>query len=191
MCYRKGCTTKGTAAIVDKTYCARHFVEAIEKRVRKDVRTRKGITTKAYTAQKAHTPKRAYSFLDSKTKEVAAAKRLLDNIFQGHLRMQTGKKAGKNTIIPTNMDREINRMLPFYLEKKKISRPQGILFLDNVTDDEMLDLCKIWKIPGQREPRNPLVEAIEAAHPGTKFALKKSLDQVMHRSGDAQVMRSG
>jgi uncharacterized protein (UPF0147 family) len=168
MCFIRGCTKKGTYSTLDKAYCERHFVTAIEKRVRKDLRVHKKISTK-----------KTYTILDTRTKEKAIATRMLASIFGEHLHVKKTKKITKNTIIPTNLDREINKKLAFFLEKKKVKPQQGILILDNVTDDEQMVLAKIWKIPGKPEPKNPLVMAIEKKHPGTVFALKKSLDQVI------------
>lgn len=166
MCFVKSCKKGGQYEIIDKTYCSRHFVEAVEKRVRKDLRVHKKITTR-----------KTYTFLDSRTKEAAIAKRFLKSIFQGHLAIHSTKKAGNNTIIPTSMSRDIASKLSFYLDKKRVTQ-RGIPFLDNVTDGELCMLAAIWKIPAKRERPHPLVEAIERAHPGTMFALKKSLDEV-------------
>jgi hypothetical protein len=178
-CFISSCTTAAFSTPEKRPYCARHYLEHIEKRVRKDIRIRKILSTK-----------KTYYLLASTTKEYALAQYFLDRIFNKHLKLipvkaiPTKIAARSATIVPTNLDREVNRNLKYFLEKKPFPKDQHILFLDHVLDDEMLIVCRILKIHhSTREQRNPLFAALEEKHPGTTFALKKSLDHCRRTYG--------
>lgn len=150
-----------TLSYTPRRYCTDHFLELIEKRIRKETRKRGLIK-----------PNNSYILLRKKDKETAIAHHFLARIFGKNITLKTkGKEA---TIIPTNLDREINAFLNTYLENKPLKKQKGIFFLDNVLDEELMIIAKILKIPAKSEPKHQLIEAIEKKHPGMKFALNRS-----------------
>ncbi|MBC8500622.1 MAG: hypothetical protein ISS25_00890 [Nanoarchaeota archaeon] len=150
-----------------RNYCDSCFLKMIEKRVRKDIRTSNKIE-----------PRGSVKLLNDDSKEFFLTKQLLKNIFGKHLTIKEVKKASKETLIPTNLDREVKEKLEIYLENKK-EKPSRKKILHNVLEEEIIEMCRIKKIKiGKKEKKNSLIESIEKPYPGTKFALAKSLKKI-------------
>jgi hypothetical protein len=162
-CSKTPCKKPGriTLSYTPRRYCNDHFIYLVEKRIRKETRKRGLIkANNSYIIQK------------NKDKETVIALHFLSQIFGKQITLKTTGK-GKR-IIPTNLDRECQTFLNTYLENKKAKKQAGILFLDNVLDEELMHIAKILKIPARPEPKHQIIEAIEKKHPGMKFALNRS-----------------
>jgi len=164
------CQAKATISLsyLDRHYCTKCFSEMIEKRVRKDIRINK----------KAGKEKEISLFND-KSKEFCVAKYILESVFSKSKVLKLVKKVGNKTFVATNLDREVKSKLEEYLKGKKKKDIKGAKILNNVTEEEIIQFCKIknFKI-GKKESKNNLIEGIENKYPGTKFALGKSFTRI-------------
>ena len=50
--------------------------------------------------------------------------------------------------------------------------------LDNITEHEIIEYCKLVNIPITNSKKHKLIEQIESAYPGSKFALAKSFKNI-------------
>jgi hypothetical protein len=159
------CKKRATVSLsyTPRRYCDRDFLILLGKRVRKNIRMRKEIL-----------PKKRY-VLKGGGKELAIARYFLKDVFGEHLLLVRSR--GK-MIIPTNMDRENARNLAGFLENRNLPKKNGILFLDDVLDEEMCIIARILRIRGGKEKSHQLIDDIDRKHPGSRFALKQSLDGV-------------
>lgn len=147
------------------TYSEQNFLTMIEKRVRKNLRIKKKVKGKSV------------EILNDQSKEFFMTKLLLENIFGKHLEIKEVRKSNKKTLIPTNLDREIKEKLANYLNNKK-AKEKKTKILDNVLEEEIIIFCKLHKIRiGKKEEKNELIESIEKAQSGTKFAMAKSFEK--------------
>ncbi|NQU98063.1 hypothetical protein HQ533_01225 [Candidatus Woesearchaeota archaeon] len=163
-----GCRQKASIKLsyTKREYCDKCFLKLIEKRVRKDIRINKKIKEKTI------------ELLNDNSKEFFIAKTLLNNIFGKHLAIKEVKNPSKETIIPTNLDREVKRNLKNYLENKNNKKDHKKI-LDNVLEEEIIFLCKVKKIKvSKKEGKNSLIEEVEKEYPGTKFALARSFEKI-------------
>lgn len=171
-CHIPSCSRKATVILsyINRSYCDAHFMELIERRVRKDLRTKKKIDiTKSYV------------LLDDKSKETEAAVFFLERIFKKRLKFRRDTKPKGKVIVATNLDREINRGVECYLKNRKFpkhAKGACVLLLDSVLDEELVCIARILKIKAKREPVHPLIEAVDKNH-HIKFSLKKSLDYMI------------
>ncbi|MBC8494962.1 hypothetical protein H8D36_02300 [archaeon] len=139
----------------------------IEKKTRKSIRVNRKIKKE-----------KIIELLDDGSKEFRVAKLILKNIFGKNKKIRTVKKISKQTLIPTNLDREIKEKLNCYLNNKT-HKYEGIKILENILEDEIIGFCKTNKIKiGTKEKRNDLIEAVEKLQPRTKYALAKSLEKI-------------
>ncbi|MFH1589120.1 MAG: hypothetical protein ABIB43_00970 [archaeon] len=142
------------------------FLKMIEKRVRKDLRINKKIE-----------PKKV-ELLVNGSKESLMTKVLLENIFGKHLQITEVKKATNKTLIPTNLDSEIENNLDVYLKNKQPIKNK-LKILDNVLEEEIIIFCKLKNIKIRKiKKENSLIESIDKKYPGTKFALAKSFEKI-------------
>lgn len=147
-------------------YDEKTFLTMIEKRVRKDLRINKKIKSKTIL------------LLNDGSKEFRMAKQLLQSIFGENFEIKIVKKIEKNVLVPTSLDRKIKKNLEVYLQNKKIETKK-LNILNNVLEEEIILFCKLKKIKiGKVEAKLSLIESIEATHPGTKFALAKSFENI-------------
>ncbi|MBU1975644.1 MAG: hypothetical protein KKG59_04540 [Nanoarchaeota archaeon] len=169
-CFIKSCKNKSTIMLsyINRGYCDKHFMELIEKRVRKELRVNKIIDVK-----------KKYNILADNSKEFLISKYILNSIFGRALKLEVVNEIkSKNTIVPTNMDREINSMFDAFLKNKSIPQKIGITILDNVLDEELMHIAKILNIKNAtQEDRLALIEEVNSKHL-IKFSLKKSLNHV-------------
>ena len=122
--------------------------------------------------------KKTIELLNDDSKEFRVAKQLLKNIFGSHKTIKEVKKLTKETLTPTNLDREIKLQLESYLNNKKYQK-KTLCILDNVLEEEIITFCRIKKLAiGKKEEKNKLIENIEKKYHGTKFALSKSFEKI-------------
>ncbi len=146
------------------------FIRAIEKRVRKDIRIKKKLGKK-----------KEIKILDDNSKEFRVTKDILQSIFGKVKNIIIVKKKSEADLIPTNLDREINKDLKSYLLNKKFETKQKII-LNNVLEKEIMTYCKIKKLKiGDKEKKNELIELLEKTTPNTKYGLAKSFDKIRER----------
>jgi len=146
----------------ERSYCDRHFLDMISKRVRKDLRINQNLDVK----QKYHLKK-------EKTHEYALTKYFLDNIFKGYLNYNS--KSKKNLILSGSLDETTDEFLHTFLKNKK-TKNLAITPLRTVLQIEMKELCRILKIKFVARKNNELSEKLEIMYPGTKFSILRSLD---------------
>ncbi|MBU1201803.1 MAG: hypothetical protein KJ583_02380 [Nanoarchaeota archaeon] len=150
-------------------YCNGCFVRLIEKRVRKDIRINKKIGRN-----------KQIKLLNDGSKEFEVAEKILKNIFGEFANIKKVNKTDKETLTPTNLDREARINLESYLQNEKTPKKTGKLILNNVLEEEIIIFCKIKRIKADnKEPKNDLLESIEKKHPGTKFGIAKSFEKIM------------
>ncbi len=155
-----------------RIYCNNCFLKIIEKRVRKELRIKKYFK-----------PNENIFLFNDNSKEYFVAKYLLNNIFEKHLNLKETKNKnikGK-LLIPTNLDREIKNKLNSYLENTAVEKT-NIKILYNILEEEIINFCKIkgFKINNKDETNN-LIEEIEKTHPGSKFSLSKSFENLSEK----------
>jgi hypothetical protein len=145
-----------------RTYSKEKFLEMIEKRIRKDLRTNKYLK-----------PKEEVYLLNDGTKEYKTAKFFLKRIFGKYLKLkETKRMLKKKIIIPTNLDREVKEKLEAFIKGKPLKRgKKEIRILHNVLEEEINHIYR-----GKKEPKNPLIEQLEQKYPGIKFSLLRGLE---------------
>jgi len=151
-----------------KKYCEKHFLELMNKRVRKNLRTRKLIDVK-----------KEYFLLDDNSSELKLTKYFLDEIFKGHLKFNVGKKNSSNLelIAPTNLDEQANIFLDSFLKNKKELLKEvnvQIMPLEVLLQKEVELLCIMLKIKFVPRMKNDILVELENRHPGTKFSVFQS-----------------
>lgn len=147
-------------------YCTHHFMELMEKRVRKHLRT-----TKKLSAGKE------FKILEDESCEQEITEYFLKKIFGPRIILKKTKKAGKNTIIPTNLDREVQSFLDEFIKNKKMPE-KGIKPLEVLTKNEIKLISNIKKIKCADETQSEFLEQIEKKYPGTKFSAFKSKENI-------------
>ena len=152
------CKKPSTVNLSHMIYCDNHFLEVIMKRIRKN-------QLGAFKFDKT------YKILKMPTTELAIE--LLNKIYKGRLKLKQTTKIDENTIIPTILEQETEEFLSIFLNNKEFNTKIGIFPLRVVLNSEMEHVARILKI--KYAPSKGLLDDIEKEHPGTKFALLKSL----------------
>jgi len=136
------------------------FLELMRKRARKEL--------------KELILKKQILLFDDGSKEFRVAKYFLEQILKRNVSLKTTKKKSPKTLAPTNLDREINAFFEAFISNKQYK--PGRKLLSSVTEEEIIFICKILKFPvGKTEKKNEFIERLEKKHPGTKFAMYKSM----------------
>lgn len=145
-------------------YCEKHFLELIEKRIRKELRTKENIDIK-----------QEQTILKEKSPEYELTKYFLKKIFKERLKLKDTIKKTKNTILPTNLDVEAAKFLNSYFENKtyKEENPKPLRI---VTKEEIKLLCQILKIKGAPKKGNEFLDNLEEKYVGSKFSVLRSMD---------------
>ena len=133
-----------------KYYCNRHFLELMEKRIRKHIRVKINLDVN-----------KTYTILNDDSSEFHLTKYFLEKIFDGRLALKeikTKLKDTTNKIIPTNLDEQAIIFLDEFLKNKNINNKtnnnkskekdanQFIAPLEVILQKEVELLCKILKI---------------------------------------------
>ncbi len=157
LCNRK---TTVKLAYSAHNFCDKHFLEYIEKRIRKEIRDYKLNTKKKYGIKKTN------------NHEYELTKYFLEKAFNNMLKIEDSEKG---EIIPTSLDKEINTFLKIFIENKSLDITK-IKPLRAVTDYEQKELCRILGLKYKNTTEKiPHLEELEENHPGTKFSVLKSL----------------
>ncbi len=141
-------------------FCDKHFLEYIEKRVRKEIREYKLDT------------KKTYALKNTKNHEYELTKYFLEKAFNKRLKL---KDSSKGEIIPTSLDKEILSFLKSFMNNEPYDYKK-IMPLRVVTDKEQEELCRILGLSFKNTTEKlSHLEELEEQHPDTKFSLLKSL----------------
>ncbi len=171
----KKCTRKSQVSLSyeKEGYCEECFLKTVEKRIRKEHRI-----------QKTFKPKEKIYLLNDGSKEFRVSKYYLEKIWP-LLKITEVKKKIKHAqyklVIPSNLDREINKRFMSLLTNKKLdSQPKNqILFLNNLLEEEIIHICQLMRFKiGKKEKKIPFIEQLETEHPGTKFSMIKSFNLI-------------
>jgi hypothetical protein len=159
-----------------KHYCDRHFLELMEKRVRKNLRVNIDLDVKL-----------EYALLDDNSSEFHLTKYFLEKIFNKHLMLKFRKTMPKNSsslIVPTNLDEQVIIFLDEFLKNNKLNdqtkiktsknKNHEIMPLEVLQQKEVELLCEILKIKFVPRVKTDILKELEKKHPGTKFSLFKS-----------------
>ncbi|MGV8169638.1 MAG: hypothetical protein ACP5N3_06305 [Candidatus Nanoarchaeia archaeon] len=156
------------AVYAGKNHCEKHFLELIERRIRKNLRTRKLIDVK-----------KEYYFADDKSSEAKLTEYFLDKIFLGRLKLSEKKSKSLCNIVPTNLDEQALMFLNSFLENKKLEKSEEVMPLEVVTQQEVELLCRVLKIKFVPRIKEDVVDNLEKRHPGTKFSLFQSRMKIL------------
>jgi hypothetical protein len=152
-----------------KNYCETHFMELMEKRVRKNLRVREIIDVK-----------KEYFLIDDGSSEARLTEYFLNKIFKGYLKIKIVKKQTKQSaknveqIFSTNLDEQAALFLDSFLKNKKQKEEKKVMPLEVLMQKEIELLCKILKIKFIPRIKKDILEDLEKRHPGTKFSLFQS-----------------
>jgi len=159
--------------------------EVIEKRIRKELRLKELI--------KKHDK---LLILDDNSYDSRNLRYLIKKII-GKMPVDIKVKKGKyipstkirfkgKVIVPWNLDDEISLFLRYFFENKKI---KYIGHYDNIikpliviTDDESKQLARYYKFKFKEKKKDSIKEFLdkmEKRYPGTKFGIKKSIEQIL------------
>jgi hypothetical protein len=155
-------------------YCDSHFLELMEKRVRKNLRINRLIDVR-----------KEYVLMDDGSSEAKLTEYFLKEIFQGYLKMKIAKNPlknketkNKNLIFPTNLDEQVLLFLDNFLktekEKKKEMAKNEIFPLEVLMQKEVELLCGILKIKFKPRVKKDILADLEKRYPGTKFSAFQS-----------------
>lgn len=156
------CQNEGTIQVTkaDMPLCKKHFVERIEKRIRKDLRTRQNLDTK-----------KTYTIRKENTAEYKITKHFLEKIFNKHLKLKDTKKNAD--IETTNLDQEASKFLETFMRNAK-TEEKAIKPLRKVTQKEIEALSRILNIKQKNKKTNGILEKLENLYPGTNFSTTKT-----------------
>jgi hypothetical protein len=163
-------------------YCNFHFMELIEKRVRKNLRVRELIDIN-----------KEYFLVDDGSSEAKITEYFLNKIFKGYLKLKIGKtpkSIGKETnlILSTNLDEQALIFLNSFLKNQNIKKNkvkedkikkkelQEVMPLEVLLQREIKLICEIVNVkfkPRIKENKN-ILDELEKRHPGTKFSVFQS-----------------
>ncbi|MBN2111570.1 hypothetical protein JW707_00570 [Candidatus Woesearchaeota archaeon] len=161
--------------------CENHFLELIEKRVRKDMRTKRLIRKNDRIL-----------LINNESKEYHTGYYLLKRIIKDlPVKIETRKtsnlaassKKHNKIIIPWSLDDEAEEFLNMVFSKKKPKKfsKKTIKLLKNVTEEEIEIFAKIkkFKCRKQAKPRiKKMLDELEKRYPGYKFSLLNSIKQM-------------
>ena len=142
----------------ESDYCDKHFLEFIEKRIRKDLRISQRLSTK-----------KEYFIKKSPSSEYALAKYYLGRIFNGHLNISSTKRKGRIEIIPRFLEGEASDYIESFAQDRDFSAKLNPL--RTVLFAEAAEICRILKIPHKKAESSELMEKIAEKHPETKFSV--------------------
>ena len=161
--------------------CQNHFLELIEKRVRKGLRTQKLIKKNDKIL-----------FIDNKSKEYYVSNYLLKSIIKNLPVKIDTKKSKKLTlasakhnkiIIPWSLDDEAEEFLELIFNKKQPLKfnKKALKLLGNVSEEEIELFAKIKRFKYKKTSKSKIkqmLDKMENKYPGYKFSLLNSIKQI-------------
>ncbi|MFC1648727.1 hypothetical protein ACFL1B_04685 [Nanoarchaeota archaeon] len=161
------CNKQSTVKLsyTQREYCDKCFLHYIEQRVRKDIR------------KKPIKPRDTVKLFDDDSKEFFVAKELLKRIFGDNITIKSSKVRQKNTVIPTNLDREVSDNLRNFLHNT--NKESHMKLLDNLLEEEIVIICRILGRKAEAtEKTHFLIEKMQEKYPDTKFSLQRSFQRL-------------
>jgi len=158
------CPKTATTAIPygERNYCDKHFLEFIEKRIRKDLRKSKPNI------------KQEQILLNDDSTEYHITKYFLKEIYNDRLKFKESKDEPECTIMPRTIGEETTQFLEQFLSDKDMPVSRAINPLKHITPNELKELCRILKIKYQKKENNEILENLENSYPGTMFSAMKT-----------------
>ncbi|MEK6963717.1 MAG: hypothetical protein AABX70_04775 [Nanoarchaeota archaeon] len=154
-------------------YCKDCFLKLILHRVKKELRQKKWFKGRD-----------TVYLLNDKSKEYFIARWLLEEVFEKRMKIYSvqafGKLGGKK-IRPSNLDREVTLRLDPFLTGKKFKQDKLLHFPFNVTEEEVIQSCKLlgYKYKKLKQDNvHPLIQAMERRYPGTLFGLYRTFQEI-------------
>lgn len=147
-----------------KHYCEIHFLEIIERRIRKHLRINKIIN-----------PKKEYFIEPNKENKHLITKLFLKRIFENRLKLTKNKK--ENKIISDTLDDEAHNLLNYFMKNQDLN--DGIKPINVITDLEAQKISEIENIPLKLEPKNH--EELTRKDPQILFSMHKSKEFIEER----------
>lgn len=161
--------------------CEKHFLETIEKRVRKNLR-KKSLICKGDRIL----------IIDNNSKEYAVGEFLLKNIIKDlPVKIETKKSeklsyASSNhnkIIVPWSLDDETEEFLNFMFSKKKTKKfgKKYHKLLKNISEEEIEKFAEIKRFKYKHKKRSrikEMLDTLEKRYPGYKFSLLNSIKEV-------------
>jgi hypothetical protein len=146
-------------------FCETHFLEIIEKRIRKNLRINKLIE-----------PKKEYSLKIHPENKHELTEYFLKKIFEDRITLKKTKTQNKKqTIISNTLDDELENLLNFFMNKQELDA-QKLKPLSVITDDEAITIAKILNIELKIKPKQQ--NELTKKDPQLLFSSKKSKDFV-------------
>jgi hypothetical protein len=150
-----------------KNYCEKHFLELMERRIRKHLRTGGELD-----------PKKEYFLFDDSSSEFTLTKYFLEKIFNKRLILREIKsisgKSSRRIIFPSNLDEQALLFLDQFLLNKKNKKEEKIIPLEVLQQREVELLCGILGMNFKKRVKRNLLQKLEEKHPGTMFSLFQS-----------------
>lgn len=169
----------------DLRLCRACFLNIVERRVRKEFRLKKLIRKhdsllilddNSYDAKN----------LIYLVKKIIGKMPVSLKIIKGKYKPGTKIRFKGKVIVPWNLDDEVSLFLKYFFENKKI---KYVGHYDNIikplmviTADESKEFAKLMKFKfkdKKKDEINEFLDKMEKKYPGTKFGIKKSIEQIL------------
>ncbi|MFP4567591.1 MAG: hypothetical protein ACLFN8_01475 [Candidatus Woesearchaeota archaeon] len=158
----KKCTKCTNDAIwtdyTNKNMCKTHFLEQIERRIRKHLRVNKLINIK-----------KEYYLIEDENKKYKITKYFLKKIFEDRIKITKNKNAPQ--IISKTMDDDAQNLLDYFLQTN-IYASDEINLLSVIADEEAKTIAKILKFDIKITPKKHL--ELTKKDPQLLFSMQKS-----------------
>ena len=151
----------------EKHYCDKHFLESIEKRIRKNIRINNPLDIR-----------KSYSIKAQSEEHKILANKVLDRIFKGRLKI-TGKS--KNIILAKSLDLEAENFMEDFFKGRKSNQNQFPNIFGSVIEKELHEIARILKIRLKSRKDKTFLGKLEKMYPGTLFSVSKSRDFVIKK----------
>lgn len=188
-CYK--CSRDGKNKTDNKYFCDKCFLEIIEKRIRKEIRTNSLIEKND----------KILILNDSSQSSILNQYFLKKIIYKPNIKIKKIKRYEQNfnydkkneytkIIIPHLLDNEIEMLLESFFEDKKefLNNNKNIKLLISITKDEANAVMSILKINTKNTLKNnetdisKMIENLEKRYSGTKFSLLKSIKNLKQKT---------
>lgn len=150
-----------------QNYCDGHFLELVEKRVRKEIRKHYEVDFN-----------KKYELFNDGSAEYEILNYFLTSIFENNLPIKHTKEyEDKNTLFePTNLEKEIGKFMQTFFENSHFNFTNTLKPLRVVPLKEIKELKRILNIEKPvLDQHNAFIEELQKKYPSTKFSILKSL----------------
>jgi hypothetical protein len=155
-----------------RNYCDSHFLEIMEKRIRKNLRINRIINIK-----------KEYVLMEDEENKHLITEYFLKKIFQNRLKIKKQNKLKEKnndlTILSSTLDNEAEELLNYFMLAKEISQ-KAIKPLSVITNEELIQISKSLEIKLRLEKSNH--EELTKKEPQLLFSLHKSKEFIDERT---------